>query len=226
MSMQRRYEGTAAAGAKGDRAWQLVMTDPETGLPNHLVVQDRLDQALARRPRHGGEVVVCSITLDNLHLLTDEHGPAAGNQIIREVARRLTEALRTEDTVGRVGTAELVGIVTVRDKANVTTVVDRLKQALTEPVDAETASVVLEATVDVRVSDGFGSTTPARSVAPGRPLPAAHGDEDPGGAPDRDHEQVVPHRRARDAVERVHRGRDEVADGEEVGEGGQPASRA
>jgi diguanylate cyclase (GGDEF)-like protein len=153
MSIQRRYEGAAAVGAKGDRAWQLVMTDPETGLPNHLVVQDRLDQALARRPRHGGEVVVCSITLDNLHLLTDEHGPAAGNQIIREVARRLTEALRTEDTVGRVGASELVGIVTVRDKANVPTVVDRLAQALAEPVDAGTASVVLEATVDVRVSD-------------------------------------------------------------------------
>src|ERR1700683_50297 len=59
--------------------------------------------ARARRPRHGGEVVVCSITLDTLHLLTEEHGPAAGNQIIREVARRLTEALRTEDTVGLVG---------------------------------------------------------------------------------------------------------------------------
>jgi diguanylate cyclase (GGDEF)-like protein len=153
MSMHGRHEGIAAAGAKNDRAWQLVMTDPETGLPNHLVVQDRLDQALARRPRHGGEVVVCSITLDNLHQLTNEHGPAAGNQIIREVARRLTDALRTEDTVGRVGASELVGIVTVRDEANVATVVDRLRQALAEPVDVGQASVVLEATVDVRVSD-------------------------------------------------------------------------
>ena len=153
MSMQGRYEGTAAAGAKGNRAWQLVMTDPETGLPNHLVVQDRLDQALARRPRHGGEVVVCSITLDNLHLLAEQHGPAAGNHIMREVARRLTEALRTEDTVGRVGASELVGIVTVRDETNVVTVVDRLRQALAEPVDVGTGSAVLEATVDVRVSD-------------------------------------------------------------------------
>ena len=153
MSMHGRYEGTAAAGGKGNRAWQLVMTDPETGLPNHLVVQDRLDQALARRPRHGGEVVVCSITLDNLHLLTEEHGPTAGNQIIREVARRLTDALRTEDTVGRVGAYELVGIVTVRDETNVATVIDRLRQALAEPVAVETGSALVEATVDVRVSD-------------------------------------------------------------------------
>ncbi len=153
MSMQGRHEGPAEVGAKRDRAWQLVMTDPETGLPNHLVVQDRLDQALARRPRHGGEVVVCSITLDNLGRLTDEHGPAVGNQIICEVARRLTDALRTEDTVGRVGASNLVGIITVRDEANVITVVDRLQQALAEPVDVGTGSLVLEATVDVRVSD-------------------------------------------------------------------------
>ena len=42
------------------------MADPHTGLANQLLVLDRLTQALVRRRRHGGEVVVCHIELDNL----------------------------------------------------------------------------------------------------------------------------------------------------------------
>ena len=58
----RRSPGTG----KYDQLWQLSMADPHTGLANQLLLLDRLTQALTRRRRHGGEVVVCHIDLDNL----------------------------------------------------------------------------------------------------------------------------------------------------------------
>jgi diguanylate cyclase (GGDEF)-like protein len=130
------------------------MTDPETGLPNKLVVKDRLAQAQARRPRHGGEVAELSIVLDNLGRLVDERGPKVGNFVICEAAERLTAALRSEDTVGRVGRNELVGVITVADEENLGPLVDRLEKALAEPIELEDASTVkLEATVSVHVAN-------------------------------------------------------------------------
>jgi diguanylate cyclase (GGDEF)-like protein len=139
---------------KGDKSWQLVMTDPETGLPNQLVVKDRLAQARARRPRHGGEVAELSIMLDNLGRLIDEHGPKAGNFVICEAAERLTAALRTEDTVGRVGRNELVGVITVAEEENLAPLVDRLQKALAEPIElSDDTRVQLEATVSVQLAN-------------------------------------------------------------------------
>ena len=99
--------GRAPRG-KYDQLWQLSMADPHTGLANQLLLLDRLTQALARRRRHGGEVVVCHIDLDNLGEINLDLGYTTGNTVLCEISRRLTSVLRAEDTVGRVGGSELV----------------------------------------------------------------------------------------------------------------------
>ena len=75
--------GRAAAG-KYDQLWQLSMADPHTGLANQLLLLDRLTQALARRRRHGGEVVVCHIDLDNLGEINLDLGYTTGNTVLCE----------------------------------------------------------------------------------------------------------------------------------------------
>ena len=105
---RRAVAGRAPRTGKYDQLWQLSMADPHTGLANQLLLLDRLTQALVRRRRHGGEVVVCHIDLDNLGEINVDLGYTTGNTVLCETSRRLTSVLRTEDTVGRVGGSELV----------------------------------------------------------------------------------------------------------------------
>ena len=124
----------AAPSGKYDQLWQLSMADPHTGLANQLLLLDRLTQALARRRRHGGEVAVCHIDLDNLGEINLDLGYTTGNTVLCEGARRLTAILRAEDTVGRVGGSELVVVVTINDEQDAAPLVRRLQQTLAEPV--------------------------------------------------------------------------------------------
>jgi len=141
-SMLQEFSGGEAAPdrrpgtpkGKYDQLWQLSMADPHTGLANKLLLLDRLTQSLARRRRHGGEVAVCHIDLDNLGEINLDLGYTTGNTVLCEGARRLTSILRAEDTVGRVGGSELVVVVAINDEQDVGPLVRRLQQTLEEPV--------------------------------------------------------------------------------------------
>ncbi|HWD54630.1 MAG TPA: GGDEF domain-containing protein [Acidimicrobiales bacterium] len=145
--------GRTPQAGKYDQLWQLSMADPHTGLANQLLLLDRLTQALARRRRHGGEVVVCHIDLDNLGEINMDLGYTTGNSVLCEASRRLTSALRTEDTVGRVGGSELVVVLAVNDEQAVGPLVRRLRHALDEPVVVGGQSVRLRAMLGVAVSE-------------------------------------------------------------------------
>ncbi len=119
---------------KYDQLWQLSMADPHTGLANQLLLLDRLMQALTRRRRHGGEVVVCHIDLDNLAEINLDLGYTTGNAVLCEASRRLVSILRSEDTVGRVGGSELVVVLTVTDEQAVGPLMRRIQHTLDEPV--------------------------------------------------------------------------------------------
>ena len=139
--LQEFSSGGAGAPAPGvappgkyDQLWQLSMADPHTGLANQLLLLDRLNQALTRRRRHGGDVVVCHIGLDNLGEINLDLGYTTGNAVLGEVSRRLTSVLRAEDTIGRVGGGELVVVLTVTDEHVVGPLMRRLQHTLDEPV--------------------------------------------------------------------------------------------
>jgi diguanylate cyclase (GGDEF)-like protein len=136
-----------------DQLWQLSMADPHTGLANQLLLLDRLTQALARRRRHGGEVVVCHIDLDNLGEINLDLGYTTGNTVLCEVARRLTSVLRAEDTIGRVGGSELVVVVAVTDEHVVDPLLRRLQHTLDEAVTVEGTDIRLQSSLGVAVAE-------------------------------------------------------------------------
>jgi diguanylate cyclase (GGDEF)-like protein len=117
-----------------------------------MVVQDRLNQALVRQPRHGGEVVVITVTLENLAVINEECGFDVGNTVLLEAAHRLTHALRSEDTVGRTGNDELKTVIIVAEEKNVDPLTDRLRKVLDEPIGAGDLSLQLQSTLDVRLA--------------------------------------------------------------------------
>ena len=82
--------------------------DTLTDLPNRRLLLDRLNQALARCRRHGYSGAVLFIDIDNFKNINDSLGHPIGDAMLREVAKRLKEKLREEDTSARLGGDEFV----------------------------------------------------------------------------------------------------------------------
>jgi diguanylate cyclase (GGDEF)-like protein len=89
---------------------QFAYFDPLTHLPNRRMLVDRLSQALAICGRRGERGALLFIDLDNFKALNDTHGHDAGDAFLVQVASRLKESLRKNDTVARIGGDEFVVI--------------------------------------------------------------------------------------------------------------------
>ena len=82
--------------------------DALTGLPNRVLLADRLGQAIARAARHEARFAVLVVDLDRFKSINDSLGHIAGDELLQEVARRLSGLLRKDDTLARLGGDEFV----------------------------------------------------------------------------------------------------------------------
>ena len=81
----------------------LSQQDPLTGLANRRLLHDRLRYEISRHRRHSRRFSVLALDLDGFKLVNDRFGHAAGDEILREIARALEKAVREQDTVARMG---------------------------------------------------------------------------------------------------------------------------
>jgi diguanylate cyclase (GGDEF)-like protein len=143
----RRLEAVEAAAAE---VRHLAFHDPLTDLPNRLLFQDRLAQAIARVRREGGRGALLMLDLDDFKAVNDAHGHAAGDELLRAVARRLTRAVRATDTVARLGGDEFALVVApLASLDGLRAVLDRLRQELARPVTVEGRRLVAGATIGI-----------------------------------------------------------------------------
>jgi diguanylate cyclase (GGDEF)-like protein len=92
------------------RLQALSTTDPLTGIPNRRALDDRLENEIERSKRYGAPLAVVMIDLDRFKRLNDRHGHAAGDAMLREVARLLDAEKRRGDTIARYGGEEFVAL--------------------------------------------------------------------------------------------------------------------
>ena len=95
-----------------DRVHQLAFYDALTHLPNRRLLDDRLKQALAVNQRRARFGALMFLDLDKLKPINDTHGHEAGDALLIEVARRLSQCVRVGDTVARLGGDEFVVMLT------------------------------------------------------------------------------------------------------------------
>lgn len=109
--------------------------DTLTGLPNRDLLMDRLQQAIAHAQRNNDRLAVCFIDLDRFKWVNDSLGHAAGDELLKTAALRLSAALRASDTVARLGGDEFVLLLRGSGQArDIEIAIQRLVACLSEPM--------------------------------------------------------------------------------------------
>ncbi len=129
--------------------------DALTGLPNRMLLTDRLTQAIQRAARTGKQVGVLFCDLDQFKVLNDTLGHAAGDQVIVSVARRLQSVCRTNDSVTRFGGDEFVIVVEdISSEEDVRIVAERLRDAATAPMQVDGVDLWFGTSIGVVLTAG------------------------------------------------------------------------
>ena len=132
--------------------WHQALHDPLTGLPNRLLLIDRLDHALVRSARRQSSVAVASLDVDHFKQVNDSLGHAAGDALLQQISGRLEGHLRSGDTLARPwGDKFVVVWPDVGQGAPVTLLSERLSKAFATPFTLDDKQVPVSASVGVSV---------------------------------------------------------------------------
>jgi diguanylate cyclase (GGDEF)-like protein len=140
----------------------LATHDALTGLPNRVLLEDRLLQAMAHADRDGRSFAVLVCDLDRFKLINDSLGHGAGDELLQEVAHRLTGLVRSVDTVARFGGDEFVLLVnSVSRPEDATQLAARAIESLQAPVLISGIDVHTSPSIGVAFYPGDGATIEA-----------------------------------------------------------------
>ena len=109
--------------------------DALTGLPNRVLLADRMQQAMVQTTRRAEQIAVAYLDLDGFKAINDSHGHETGDQLLVTVAERMREALRRDDTIARLGGDEFVAVLgSLQGLETCEPLLRRLLAAAAEPV--------------------------------------------------------------------------------------------
>ncbi|MCG6656272.1 diguanylate cyclase [Halomonas campisalis] len=132
----------------GGRHW--VHVDTMTGLPNWLLLRDRLNHALAQAERADQGMALLFIDIDRFKAINDTAGHLEGDRLLGELARRLNGSLRSKDTLARLGGDQFVILLEKDATADAAqAVAERLQEALEPPFIANGQRLLLTASIGI-----------------------------------------------------------------------------
>ena len=124
--------------------------DDLTGLPNRVLLADRMYQAMVQAKRRGTCVAVIYLDLDGFKAINDRHGHAMGDRLLAEIATRLKLVLREGDTIARLGGDEFVAVlVDLADVDNSLALIDRMLAVASHPTVLDDVTLRVSASMGV-----------------------------------------------------------------------------
>jgi diguanylate cyclase (GGDEF)-like protein len=155
---RRLRRQSEALRSSADRDRHQSTHDTLTGLPNWILLRDRLEQSLAAATRSESEVALLLIDLDRFKEINDTLGHTYGDKLLRQVGPRLESVLRNGDTVARLGGDEFVVLLpSVDGEDEARAVAERIGQSLHRPFDVDGVILDVEASIGIVLSPWHGT---------------------------------------------------------------------
>jgi diguanylate cyclase (GGDEF)-like protein/PAS domain S-box-containing protein len=156
------FRDVSAARAMALEMAHSAQHDFLTGLPNRMLLNDRVSQAIVLAPRHNKKVAVLFLDLDGFKHINDSLGHATGDKLLQSIAKRLVECVRGSDTVSRQGGDEFVVLLSEVEQAEDPAITARrMLQTVAEahPIDQHDLHVTTSIGVSVFPDDGLDAET-------------------------------------------------------------------
>ena len=147
-----------------EKIHRLAHFDALTGLPNRSLLEDRVGQALSRVARFGSSLALIFLDLDRFKNINDSLGHRVGDKLLIQVAERLKQALRDEDTVSRLGGDEFILVLPDTDDHGATHVAEKVLSELAQPYTIEQHELIVTPSLGIALypSDGHDYETLSR----------------------------------------------------------------
>jgi len=156
------FHDVSKAHAMAQRMSYLAQHDFLTELPNRMLLNDRLRQAIALACRHHSLLAVLFVDVDRFKLVNDSFGHAIGDQLLQSIARRMVACVRSADTVSRLGGDEFVVLLSEVARANdVALSGEKILAALSAPhcIEQRDLDVAVSIGISVYPDDGEDAET-------------------------------------------------------------------
>ena len=161
------FRDVTAGRAMAMRITHSAQHDFLTGLPNRMLLNDRVTEAIALARRHTNKVAVLFLDLDGFKHINDSLGHTVGDKVLQSIATRLVHCIRDSDTVSRQGGDEFVVLLSeVEQSEDAATAARRMLRAVAEPhsVNHHDLHVTMSIGVSVYPDDGLDAETLIRNA--------------------------------------------------------------
>jgi len=133
-----------------ERRSYLAQYDPLTGLPNRILLVDRMEQATKFADRHSDQMAVISADLDRFSEINTAYGTVLGDRLLKEAAFRMTETLRESDSVSRLSADDFVILLPgVKSREDVESLAAKLLASLAKPFVLGQHSIQISCSVGI-----------------------------------------------------------------------------
>jgi len=151
------FNDISAARAKSLELSHLAQHDFLTDLPNRVLLNDRITQAISFSARYSKELAVMFIDLDDFKRINDSLGHTSGDKLLQSVANRLVACVRRSDTVSRLGGDEFVVLLSqVEHAEDATFISKKILTSLAEPFSVDHKYLDISASIGVSTYPGDG----------------------------------------------------------------------